>query len=78
MDELLSNNSTSDDKGAISEDAEEDEETEKSNDPKWQLYWTVRNEPSAANPDAKLVEPFLELPSKRSQTVSLVEQFCHC
>ncbi|VDM46535.1 unnamed protein product [Toxocara canis] len=47
-----------------SEDSEEDEDTEKTVDAKWMLYWTIRNEPNPADPDSNLADPFLELPSK--------------
>lgn len=55
-----------------SEDSDEDEASETSKDPRWMLYWTVRNavDPKVADPDATLADPFLQLPSRR-YTVSI-------
>ncbi|CAI4231619.1 unnamed protein product [Auanema sp. JU1783] len=47
------------------EDAEEDESSEESSDPKWQLYWHLRNEPDLTEEGVCLCDPFLELPSKK-------------
>lgn len=48
-----------------SEDSEEDEDTEHNDDPKWVMYWTVRNEPNPNDPDSYLSDYFTELPNKR-------------
>lgn len=48
----------------FSEDSEEDDDTEQDKDPRWQLYWKVRNEPNEKDPTTNLADPFLELPSK--------------
>jgi hypothetical protein len=47
----------------FSEDSEEDEDSEKSDDPKWKLYWTLRNYDVVDG--VPLCENFMELPSKR-------------
>lgn len=65
MDELLAQSASDGAAENYSEDSEEDEDTEKSEDPKWLLYWAIRNEPNPADPDSNLADPFLELPSKK-------------
>uniref|UniRef100_F1KQ15 Protein polybromo-1 n=1 Tax=Ascaris suum TaxID=6253 RepID=F1KQ15_ASCSU len=64
VDELLAQSASDGAAENYSEDSEEDEDTEKSEDPKWLLYWAIRNEPNPADPDSNLADPFLELPSK--------------
>ncbi|MCP9263522.1 Polybromodomain protein [Dirofilaria immitis] len=64
LDELLTQNATANSSEEYSEDSEEDEDSEHSNEPKWILYWTIRNEPNPADPETNLADPFLELPSK--------------
>lgn len=58
-------NATANSSEEYSEDSEEDEDSEHSCEPKWVLYWTIRNEPNPVDPETNLADPFLELPSKR-------------
>ncbi|VDO25165.1 unnamed protein product [Brugia timori] len=64
LDELLAQNATVNSSEEYSEDSEEDEDSEHSSEPKWILYWTIRNEPNPVDPETNLADPFLELPSK--------------
>ncbi|VDK76275.1 unnamed protein product, partial [Onchocerca ochengi] len=64
LDELLTQNAIANSSEEYSEDSEEDEDSEHSSEPKWVLYWTIRNEPNPADPETNLADPFLELPSK--------------
>uniref|UniRef100_A0A158Q8R4 Bromo domain-containing protein n=1 Tax=Elaeophora elaphi TaxID=1147741 RepID=A0A158Q8R4_9BILA len=64
LDELLTQNATANSSEEYSEDSEEDEDSEHSSEPKWVLYWTIRNEPNPIDPETNLADPFLELPSK--------------
>ena len=64
VDELLTMEAVDDTIEGLSEDSEEEDETENNDDPKWRLYWAVRNEPNPTDPDTVLSEPFLALPSK--------------
>ncbi|KAI1728891.1 bromodomain-containing protein [Ditylenchus destructor] len=62
IDELLRQEEASGGYDEFSEDSEEDEDSENDKDPKWVLYWTIRNfEVVDGHP---LCEQFLELPSK--------------
>jgi len=66
IDDLLKQESSEEGGGKgseYSEDSEEDEDSEQDTDPKWVLYWRVRNY-EVLNGVA-LCEPFLELPSRR-------------
>uniref|UniRef100_A0A914I7V8 Bromo domain-containing protein n=1 Tax=Globodera rostochiensis TaxID=31243 RepID=A0A914I7V8_GLORO len=62
IDELL--RSTASEVDQFSEDSEEDEDSERSDDLKWRLYWTIRNFDVVDG--VPLCENFMELPSKRS------------
>ncbi|MFH4974813.1 hypothetical protein AB6A40_001522 [Gnathostoma spinigerum] len=64
IDDLLKQGNTNGYVDAFSEDSEEDEDSETNDDPKWVLYWTIRNEPHPTDPDSNLADPFLELPSR--------------
>ncbi|VDM97588.1 unnamed protein product [Thelazia callipaeda] len=64
LDELLTQSETTGFRGEYSEDSEEDDDSEQSNDQKWILYWTLRNELNPSDPETYLADPFLELPSK--------------
>ncbi|VDK79899.1 unnamed protein product [Litomosoides sigmodontis] len=64
LDELLAQDTAANSSEKYSEDSEEEEESEHSSEAKWALYWTIRNEPSPADPETSLADPFLKLPSK--------------
>ncbi|EJD74959.1 polybromodomain protein [Loa loa] len=64
LDELLTQDATANSSEEYSEDSEEDEDSEHSSEPKWVLYWTIRNEPNPFDRETNLADPFLELPSK--------------
>ncbi|CAD6186179.1 unnamed protein product [Caenorhabditis auriculariae] len=48
----------------FSEDSEEDEDTENKDDPRWRLYWTIRNATNEKDHTSALADPFLELPNR--------------
>uniref|UniRef100_A0A914WAV1 Protein polybromo-1 n=1 Tax=Plectus sambesii TaxID=2011161 RepID=A0A914WAV1_9BILA len=64
IDELLKQSTSDDGDAEYSEDSDEDEASERSPDPKWILYWSVRNYAHPHNPGTTLAEFFCQLPSR--------------
>jgi hypothetical protein len=78
IDELLKQSASEDGDADYSEDSDEDEASERSLDPKWILYWTVRNYAHPHNPGTTLAEFFCQLPSRKSVLLlSKVHQFIY-
>lgn len=65
IDELLEDDGFGEE---YSEDSEEDEDSETATDPKWVLYWKIRNFEIVDG--IALCDPFMDLPNRRLVSVT--------